>query len=74
MKSIKFLEASQAVIVEDCKIEQFLETVDNTIIVGSAYLSSLPEACVVSNELKLVQYWEKNILPKIYDYVKGSLR
>ncbi|CAD8078334.1 unnamed protein product [Paramecium sonneborni] len=73
-KSIKFLQQSQQVEQEDQKIEPFVENVDNTIIVGSTYMQSLPEACIVSNELKLVQYWEKNILPKIYDYVKGSLR
>ncbi|CAD8163525.1 unnamed protein product [Paramecium octaurelia] len=73
-KTIKFLQQPQQVEQEDCKIEPFVENVDNTIIVGSTYMQSLPEACIVSNELKLVQYWEKNILPKIYDYVKGSLK
>ena len=37
-------------------------------------MSALPESTTIATEQRLVAYWEKNILPKIYDYVKGSLK
>lgn len=47
---------------------------DDYILSQSSYMQQLPESGTISTQLKLVQYWEKNIIPKIYDFVKGSLQ
>ena len=53
--------------------EPFIENLSNTIL-SASYVSSLPEAVNEQNEQKMLRYWENYIIPKMQDYVRGSLK
>jgi other hect domain ubiquitin protein ligase E3 len=72
----KFLSAQAAVKVsaDQCITEPFKETVQSVILTPSCYVRSLPEPVVPQNEHKMLMYWENYIIPKMQDYVRGSLK
>ena len=67
-------QATQRQAIELCLIESFKETLQSVVLAPSSYIGSLPEPVVPQNEHKMLRYWENYIIPKMQDYVRGSLK
>lgn len=44
------------------------------LLPNSIYISTLPEYQPLVSEYKMLKYWEKNIIPKIQDFVRSSYK
>ena len=50
------------------------EPVENFTLPPNQFVQCLPDKYPHVKKNRLLEYWEKNILPKMHDYCKGTLK